>query len=136
MELSIAQSIRNHASGTYIDPARRKKESTVKIVAGDVVRSLKLKNRTPAVCQALAGKQFLRENNLKLEQREGPPSGLSTTTTFTYRLGDAADAPPQPRLTDLLALRGIARDVYAAYGGGEAYLRQMRKDFYGPGDAE
>jgi hypothetical protein len=28
-----------------------------------------------------------------------------------------------------LRLRGIAKDVYAAYGGGEAYLHQERKSF-------
>lgn len=32
-----------------------------------------------------------------------------------------------------LRLRGALRDVYAEYGGGEAYLRQERANFYAPG---
>ena len=28
-----------------------------------------------------------------------------------------------------LSLRGIAKDIYAEYGGGEAYLRQEREAF-------
>jgi hypothetical protein len=32
-----------------------------------------------------------------------------------------------------MKLRGIAKDIFASYGGGEAYLREERANFYGPG---
>ena len=35
-----------------------------------------------------------------------------------------------------LRLRGILKDVYAEYGGGEAYLRKERENFYPPSKSE
>jgi hypothetical protein len=34
-----------------------------------------------------------------------------------------------------LRLRGILKDVYAEYGGGEAYLRKEREGFFAPNDS-
>ncbi len=33
-----------------------------------------------------------------------------------------------------LSLRGILKDVYAEYGGGEEYLRKERENFYARND--
>jgi hypothetical protein len=33
----------------------------------------------------------------------------------------------------LLSLRGIGKEVFAALGGGEAFLRSEREHFYDPG---
>jgi hypothetical protein len=38
----------------------------------------------------------------------------------------SADKNQDSKLEAWLRLRGIAKDVYAEYGGGEAYLRQIR----------
>jgi hypothetical protein len=49
------------------------------------------------------------------------------------KLSKSKVSADQPKLTDLLQLRGILKDVYASFGGGEAYLREIRRDFYGGG---
>jgi hypothetical protein len=33
-----------------------------------------------------------------------------------------------------LQLRGIAKEVFQSLGGGEAFIRKEREQFYGPGD--
>jgi hypothetical protein len=48
---------------------------------------------------------------------------------FKYSL--RSQTANRPTVTDLLALRGIARQIYADFGGGETYLREMRQHFYG-----
>jgi hypothetical protein len=61
----------------------------------------------------------------------GPPSGQSTTVTFTYEIVRSVSQPTPDEAR--LSLRGIAKDIYASFGGGEAYLRQERANFYGLG---
>jgi hypothetical protein len=133
IENSIAQRIRDHLRSTYINPARARHESTIRIVAGEVLKALHLSNRAPAVCQVLRGRKFLAENNLILEKQEGPPSGLSTTATFTYRLADQPQTPRDQIKSDWQSLRGIAKEAFAALGGGEAFLKSEREKFYDPG---
>jgi len=127
---SLTDQIRDHARRQYIEVARRRREAIVQIVAGDVHKALGLSNRVPVVCNALASKRFLEENKIALESREGPPSGLSTTVKFTYRLLESAanDAPRAP----FLGLRGIAKQVFQALGGGEAFIRSERDQFDKP----
>ncbi|MGA9978483.1 MAG: hypothetical protein WBQ08_07610 [Candidatus Sulfotelmatobacter sp.] len=124
--------VRRHASDKYISAAHRRGDRTFSINVGTVHRALALNNRVPLVCAALASKKFLTENHLRLISRTGPPSGQSTTVTFTYEI---LNSEPQGRTADEAwrSLRGIAKDIYASFGGGEAYLRQERANFYGPG---
>src|ERR1700687_383729 len=103
---SLTDQIRDHARRQYIEAARRRRESVVQIVAGDVHKALGLSNRVPVVCNALSSKSFLEENRIALESREGPPSGLSTTVRFTYRLLGENGAPGSP--SPFLGLRGVA----------------------------
>jgi 5-methylcytosine-specific restriction protein B len=83
---TYADRVREHARREYIDPARRRGDSTVRIVAGDVQRAVNLSNRAALVCQALKSHKFLKENHLVLEKWEGPPGGVSTTVKAVYRL--------------------------------------------------
>ena len=126
--------IREYARAKYVEPARARHESTIRIVAGEVHKGVRLSNRVPQVCQALKSQKFLNENHLVLEKLEGPPSGLSTTVTFTYRLLDEAGQPPVIGSADWSfgGLRGIAKDVFKSLGGGEAFIRKERERFYGP----
>ena len=127
---SLTDKIRDHARRQYIEAARRRREAVVQIVAGDVHKALGLSNRVPVVCNALASKSFLEENKIALESREGPPSGLSTTVKFTYRLleNGGTDAARSP----FLGLRGVAKQVFQALGGGEAFIRAERDQFDKP----
>src|ERR1700722_16593342 len=86
---------REYASQEYVEPARRRGDSTVQITAGDIHKALGFRNRVPTVCQALQSKKFLEENQLVLEKIEGPPSGQSTTVAFTYRLKDGGQCREQ-----------------------------------------
>lgn len=117
--------VREYAKRHYIDPARRRRETRVRIVAGDVHRALRLVNRVPAVCSALSSKAFLEANRLRLESREGPPSGLSTTVTFTYGFAGGPEKGDES-LKSFDSFRGVAKDVFAALGGGEAFIRAER----------
>ena len=122
--------IRRYGREKYVVPARQKKEKSFSIGVGDVVRELKMSGRAPAVCSALKTREFLQTNDLRLINKSGPPSGQSTTVTYTYEFVDTH----QPAAPDdsWKRLRGALKDVFAELGGGEAYLRAERREFYGP----
>ncbi|MFZ0731062.1 MAG: hypothetical protein WAM79_01935 [Candidatus Sulfotelmatobacter sp.] len=87
------------------------------------------------MCSALKTREFLEKNALRLVSKTGPPSGQTTTVTYTYEFvaegkkddkgGDRQDAWNR--------LRGALKDVFAELGGGENYLRNERANFYGTG---
>jgi len=115
-------------------PARNRKEQRFSIKTGDVVREMRLSGRTNAVCSALKTRQFRQQNDLTLVEITGPPSGQSTTVTYTYEF---LDAQPSPAGQDAWTrLRGALKDVFAELGGGEAYLRHERDNFYPPKERE
>lgn len=124
--------VRRHAYDKYIATALRRKEKTLSINVGEVHRALALNNRVPLVCAALGSKKFLNEHGLRILSKTGPPSGQSTTVTFTYEI---VGSESQKHSADEAwqSLRGLAKDIYASFGGGDAYLRQERANFYGPG---
>lgn len=112
----------------YIEPAKKRGDVEVSIKAGDVHKALHWSNRVPSVCQALSSKRFLKQNQLALIEKQGPPSGLSTTTVFTYRLdADANALKPARKASLLLSLRGRGKEVFRKLGGGEAFLREERR---------
>jgi hypothetical protein len=129
--------IRKYARETYVEPAVSRGQREIRVRAGDVHKALALKNRVPIVCQALESKLFLKENNLVLESKEGPPSGLSTSVVFTYRIERSTELQPDqatrlvqyknPAPLELLKLRGIGKELFASLGGGEEFLRQERQ---------
>lgn len=139
--LKQADQIRDYARATYVVPARGRGERRFTIRAGDVVREMELVGgRTPAVCSALKTREFLDENSLRLVSRSGPESGQSTTVIYTYEFIDSgnlagtkpsrgSEATPQSRQAAWAMLRGALKDVFADYGGGEAYLRAERASF-------
>jgi hypothetical protein len=126
-----SDAIRRHAYERYISCARRRREKTVAINAGEVHRALALNNRVPLVCAALASKKFLTENQLRLISKTGPPSGQSTTVTYTYELAGNERPSLNAQQEAWNQLRGALKDVYAELGGGEAYLRAERQAFGG-----
>ena len=96
---SQADSIRKYLMKHHVRPFLDSNAATLSIRAGDVVRSMKLANRTPAVCSVLGGLLFQKEARLVLIERTGPPQ--STTTIFRYERGGSptvstkASATPQ-----------------------------------------
>jgi hypothetical protein len=129
--ISPTDQVRDYARRQYIDAARRRGESVVQIIAGDVHKALGFSNRIAVVCNGLSSKSFLQENRIVLESREGPPSLVSTTVRFTYRLlQENGDRPGSQ--SPFLGLRGIAKQVFQALGGGEAFIRAERDQFDKP----
>ena len=134
-----ADRIRMHTKERYVIPARARKEDRFSIRVGDVVRDLKLSGHALAgcspVCSALKTREFLQGNSLRLVDMSGPPSGQSTTVTYTYEfIGTQKDADKGADRQDAWnRLRGALKDVFAELGGGENYLRNERANFYGPG---
>ncbi len=123
-----SDAVRRHAYEKYISAARRRREKTVAINVGEVHRALALNNRVPLVCAALGSKKFLTEHGLRILSKTGPPSGQSTTVTFTYEIVNDSERPAEG-LDGFLALRGIGKEMFASLGGGEAFLRRERAEF-------
>lgn len=84
--MSQADLIRAHAQRHYVEVARRKRQKTVTIVAGEVGRDLGLSGRMPNICQVLQGSKFLEMAGVRLLNIEGPEA--STTTCFHYAIED------------------------------------------------
>ena len=72
---------------------------------------------------------------MKLVDATGPKSGLSTTVVFTYEFVDQ-EHPPDASVDAWASLRGAMKEVFAELGGGEAYLRAERSNFYAPKERE
>ena len=126
---SVSDIVRQHATDTYVRPTQRRGGRTLSINVGEVHRAVALQNRVPLVCQALESDKFLRANALKLVSKTGPPSGQSTTVTYTYEFIDQKS--PSPTEDPWTRLRGALKDAFAELGGGEAYLKKERDSFYG-----
>jgi hypothetical protein len=126
-----SDAVRDYVRRKYVEPARRRGESVVRILAGEVHRDLRLTNRVRLVCSALASRAFLEGNGLLLERREGPPSGISPTTVFTYSFKQRAEHRSGQAHSPFYALRGIGKNVFQSFGGGEAFIRRERRQFSG-----
>ena len=95
---SQADRIRRYALERHVRPWRESGASTLSIRAGDVERSMELRNRTPNVCSALESRRFQQEAGLVLVGKTEPHQ--STTTTFRYQRDDASAGPRMGRETE------------------------------------
>jgi hypothetical protein len=83
--MTLADEIREFALKQYVEPVRRTKTprtAHVTIVSGNIVRELKLRQRTPAVCSAIDAQKFQDDNGIQLLQRSGPKHGMTVTWNF------------------------------------------------------
>jgi len=124
-----ADRVREYAKEKYVLPARQQKQRRFSIRVGDVVRELKMNRAVPAVCSALKTGEFRHDNDLQLIETSGPKSGQSTTVIYTYEFVGNQESSPKPEDPGT-RLRGSLKDVFAELGGGEAYLRAERSNFY------
>ena len=125
---SVSDLIRNHVRETYRKTAIREGKRTFTVSVGAVHKALRLANRVPQVCAALESRKLLEENQLRIVAKTGPPSGQSTTVTFTYEILSPAAALTTP-VNPLVGLRGVAKDIFRQLGGGEAFIRHERNSF-------
>ena len=124
--MSPSDAVRSYFLSRYLAPARKKGETKFTVRAGDVHSALKLHNRVPAVCQALRSQKLLAEHGLRIVEKKGPPSGLSTTVTYTYEIVDPTNIEREDVLAKFRALHGIFKGLFPK--GGEAYLRNERRE--------
>jgi hypothetical protein len=125
---SVSDLIRDHLCDSYLKAAIRRGENTFSVNVGAVHKALGLVNRIPQVCSALESKKLLDENHLRIASKTGPPSGQSTTVTFTYEILDL-NRKSSSSANPLTGLRGIAKDLFSKLGGGEAFIRRERNSF-------
>ncbi len=123
-----SEDVRDYVDKRYVQDSRKKGVKRFTVNAGDVHRGLGLQNRVPLVCTALQSKRFLESRGLRLVEKTGPASGLSTRLNLTFEFANEK-AVEQPGRNPLLALQGIAKEVYASLGGGEKFLRTERRAF-------
>ena len=82
---TLAEQIRSYANKAFIDPARRAGRTDTVIVAADVHRDLRFKDRMPAVCGALDAQKFQDEYRVILSSRSGPKQGATATWRFSLK---------------------------------------------------
>jgi hypothetical protein len=119
-----SEDVREYVEKRYINDSRKKGVRRFTVNAGEVHRGLGLQNRVPLVCTALQSQKFLDRHGLKLVEKSGPASGLSTKLNLTFEFAEQA---PVPKENPFWALRGIAKDAFASLGGGEKFLRDERR---------
>jgi len=126
--MTLSEEVRRYVQTSYLAPARLRGDAIVEIKAGDVHQGLRWVNRVPSVCTTLGSQKFQRETGVELVGKEGPPSGMGTRMTFTYRIADVeAGASSVPRQSKFDALRGIAQSLFHELGGGENFIRGERE---------
>jgi hypothetical protein len=79
-----ADMVRDYCKREYIERARARGQTTVRIRAGDVQTALGLKDRIPLICSALGANIFEESLGLERISIEGPLNG--SNTTFIFRL--------------------------------------------------
>jgi|SRR5579863_411646 hypothetical protein len=148
MNAGSSERVRRLASQRYVQPAMRAGKTRFSIAVKDLIKDLVADGfpagNTPQVCTALRKKEFLRDHGLEIEGIDGPPSKMSTTVVYRYRVAGAGkdegipqkqsqgDMPASPESPEARArrlagkLRGLLKDELAEYGGGEAFVRWVR----------
>ena len=142
MAFELSDKVRAFAEHEYVAPARREGRKRFAIQVRDVWNSLVEREgfprqNVPQVCNALRSRKFLNPLGLEIEKVEGPPSQTSTTVVFHYRFrgepsGELVKPSDEAQSGDggspIEKLYGLMRKEFAAYGGGEAFLKWLRTD--------
>ncbi len=148
MNIGLSDRVRTLAKEKYVTPAIRAGKMRffirVKDLLGDLQKEGFPAGHTPQVCTALRTAKFLHENGLEMEEVVGPPSKMSTTVVFHYRIakpearlpaddgksirgGETAEETPEARAFRLTeGLRGLLKEEMAEFGGAEGFLRWVR----------
>ncbi|MGO9796501.1 MAG: hypothetical protein ACLPLZ_10465 [Terracidiphilus sp.] len=101
----------------------------------------------PQICSAIQAEKFLRAHGIEIEAVEGPPKKQSSTVVVRYRFANpqAQSRPAAPQILEKPTatggetpeewahrmtgkLFGLMKDEFAAFGGGEAFLRWVRSE--------
>jgi len=126
--------VRRSAAQQYIEPARSRGETIVKINSGTFGKALvKHKvlppNRFPIICNALRSNKFQKDNQVTLLDVQGPPSGKSSTVTYVYRIEPIRSSEKAHGGDDnfFMRMRGILKRSYKKLGGAESFHNSERE---------
>lgn len=146
--MELSEMVREFVSKKYVRPAFDAGKLHFSVAVKDVMGGLAVQGfppaNTPQVCSALRKKTFLREQGIEIESIDGPPSKMSTTVVFHYRVaraeaqptadegkafagGETTEETPEARALRLAeGLRGLLKEEMAEFGGAEGFLRWVR----------
>ena len=97
MGLGLSDQVRTVAKVKYVQPALQSGKKQFSIRVRDLMNDLRTEgfpaHHTPQICTALQTSKFLLENGLEIEGIDGPPSKMSPTVVFRYRVADAGMKP-------------------------------------------
>jgi|SRR6185437_10942918 len=150
MNMNMSDRVRDLVRTKYVKPALRAGKQRFSVAVRDLIPELVAHGfpagNTPQVCTAPRKESFLREEGIEIESIEGPPSKMSTSVVFHFRVagrgtnvaaGPASEPATSADSTDHETaehraqrlsekLRGLLKKELAEYGGGEAFLRWVR----------
>jgi len=132
--MTLSQEVQHFFQRNYVAPARQRGQATVEVKAGEIHSKLGWSRRVPVVCAALSSRKLQRNVGVRLTGKIGPPSGQSPTVVYRFEILSSADEQraagnKQGSGNGLMAMYGIAAELYKEVGGGEAFLRAERENF-------
>jgi hypothetical protein len=144
----LSDRVRELARRKYVAPAISSGNVRFAVAVRDVMHDLAAQGfppgNTPQVCSALRKKSFLQEQGIEIESVDGPPSKMSTTVVYHYRVAKPQMSPStspeqamestepatessEARTERLVSgLRGLLKEEMAKYGGAEGFIRWVR----------
>jgi hypothetical protein len=152
MNYGLSDQVRARARAVYVRPAASQGRRVFSIPVKELLRDLESSgfptNHARQVCTALTGGKFLRENDVRIESVDGPPSKTSTTVVVHYKfapsessLSKVSDGTESIREESSESLKetpeewahrltgkisGILKEELSEFGGGEAFIRWVR----------
>jgi hypothetical protein len=132
--MTFSEQVQQFFQSNYVVPARQRGQGTVEVKAGEIHRKLGWSRRVPVVCAALSSQKLQRNVGVRLTGKSGPPSGQSPTVVYRFEILSSVNESVtvgnrQSSSKGLMAMYGIAADLYREVGGGEAFLRAERENF-------
>lgn len=146
--MDLSDQVRDLASRKYVRPAIAAGKGEFSVAVREVMQDLvKIgfpASNWPQVCSALRKKAFLRQEGIEIESIDGPPSKMSTTVVYHYRVADAEmpsiSGIPKPASPSNLSgetpeawarrvtgkLSGLLKEEMAPFGGADGFLRWVR----------
>ena len=97
--MSQADLIRATAAKRFVEPARRRNQETLVIVAGEIGRELGLSNRMPNICNALQSRKFLEMAGVEL--LDPKPTKPAASARFSYAIKQKGEGLAQPNHADV-----------------------------------
>lgn len=145
----LSNQVRSVALKKYIQPAARAGKTRVAIAVRDLMNDLRPlgfpERNWHQICTAIQTKNFLRDSGAEIESVDGPASKTSSTVIVHYRIAGAFNSETEPpkqqsegappdetpeewahRVTG--KLYGLMKEEFAAFGGGEAFLKWVRSE--------